>query len=50
MQSLYYFMHQHEELYSPELIRYFIKELNAACGWDIPVPKLYNDPENTLVG
>lgn len=48
VQSIYFFMHQHDELYSPELIKYFIEKLNAASGWEIPVPKLYNDPANTL--
>lgn len=47
MKSVYFFMHQHDELYSPELIKYFIEKLNAATGWNIPVPQLHNQP-NTL--
>jgi len=41
-------MHQHEELHSPELIAYFIKELNKHAGANIPLPKLYNEGEASL--
>jgi len=44
MKAVYFFMHQHDELYSPELIKYFIEKLNAECGMQIPVPQLYNQP------
>lgn len=47
MKSVYFFMHQHDELYSPELIKYFIEKLNATTGWKIPVPQLHNQ-QNTL--
>lgn len=33
-----FFMHQHEELHSPELSRYLIQELNKHCGTKIPEP------------
>lgn len=45
IRSVYFFMHQHDELYSPELIKYFIEKLNAACGRNIEVPRLYNTPD-----
>lgn len=45
MKSIYFFMHQHDELYSPELIKYLIEQLNKECGWEIPVPQLYNQPQ-----
>jgi uncharacterized protein YecE (DUF72 family) len=39
LETCYFFMHQHEELHSPELIRYFIQEMNKHCGTAIPEPK-----------
>lgn len=45
MKAVYFFMHQHDELYSPELIKYFIEKLNAKTGWNIAVPELYNQPQ-----
>lgn len=44
IKSVYFFMHQHDELYSPELIKYFSERLNQVCGWNIPVPQLHNEP------
>lgn len=35
---LYFYMHQHEELHSPELIKYTIQRINERCGLNIPVP------------
>lgn len=40
LKTCYFFMHQHEELHSPELIKYLIVELNKHCGTDIPEPVL----------
>lgn len=39
IQKVYFFMHQHEEIYSPELARYVIQELNKHCGTSIPEPQ-----------
>lgn len=39
IERVYFFMHQHEELHSPELCRYLIAELNKHCGTQIPVPQ-----------
>lgn len=39
IQKIYFFMHQHEELHSPELARYLIQQLNLHCGTSIPEPK-----------
>jgi uncharacterized protein YecE (DUF72 family) len=36
--EVYFFMHQHDELHSPALCVYTIRELNKACGLNIPVP------------
>lgn len=43
LETCYFFMHQHEELYSPELIKYLVDELNTHCGTDITPPHLLND-------
>lgn len=40
--KLYFFMHQHDELYSPELIKYLIDELNKKCALNLPPLKLLN--------
>lgn len=39
IQRVYFFMHQHEELHSPELSRYVIQQLNQHCGTSIPEPE-----------
>lgn len=43
LQTCYFFMHQHDELHSPELIKYFIQEINKHCGTRIPLPVIYNE-------
>ena len=40
LETCYFFMHQHEELHSPELIRYFIEQMNKECSTNIPLPVL----------
>ncbi len=40
LETCYFFMHQHEELHSPELIKYFIEQLNKRCGTKIEPPKM----------
>jgi uncharacterized protein YecE (DUF72 family) len=35
---MWFFMHQHEELHSPELCQYLIPKLNKSLGSNIPVP------------
>ena len=39
VQTVYFFMHQHEELHSPELCRYAIQQLNKHCGTNITEPE-----------
>lgn len=36
---IYFFMHQHEELHSPELCKYFIEKLNKQTGTEIHIPE-----------
>ena len=43
LETCYFFMHQHEELHSPELIKYFIEQMNTHCGTDIKAPVIHNE-------
>ncbi|XZF15995.1 DUF72 domain-containing protein [Chitinophagaceae bacterium MMS25-I14] len=45
LESCYFFMHQHEELHSPELIKYFVEEMNKHCGTNLKAPVMQS---NTL--
>lgn len=45
LERCYFFMHQHEELHSPELIGYFIEQMNKRCGTKIPLPKIYSETD-----
>jgi len=38
LENCYFFMHQHDELHSPELIKYFIEQMNQHCHTKIPLP------------
>lgn len=38
IEKVYFFMHQHEEIHSPELSKYVIQQLNKHCGTNIPEP------------
>jgi len=38
MKELYFFMHMHDEAYSPELTVYMVDKLNAACGLHLQKP------------
>jgi uncharacterized protein YecE (DUF72 family) len=40
LQSLYFFMHMHDEAYSPELSVYLIDQLNHVCGLQLKKPKI----------
>jgi len=44
LQNCYFFMHQHEELYSPELCKYLIEKLNKKGGYDLHVPQFSAPP------
>jgi len=43
LQRCYFFVHQHEELFSPELCKYLIEQLNSKCAASIKVPKFFNE-------
>ncbi|HEX6227549.1 MAG TPA: DUF72 domain-containing protein [Chryseolinea sp.] len=36
IEKVYFFMHQHEEIHSPELCKYVIEQLNKHCNTNIP--------------
>ena len=40
LQTLYFFIHQHDELHSPELSKYMIDALNKKCGLGLEPPKI----------
>jgi uncharacterized protein YecE (DUF72 family) len=40
LQKLYFFMHMHDEAYSPELSVYLTDKLNEVCGLALPRPKI----------
>lgn len=48
LKKCYFFMHQHEELHSPELIKYLIEQLNEHCGTKLTPPKLLDNNDGTL--
>ena len=39
LQELYFFMHMHDEAFSPELTVYLVDKLNAACGLQLIKPQ-----------
>jgi uncharacterized protein YecE (DUF72 family) len=44
MEELYFFMHMHDEAFSPELTVYMVDKLNAACGLKLTKPKFIDSP------
>ncbi len=45
LEELYFFMHMHDEAYSPELTVYLIERLNKKCGLKLQKPRLAGDAE-----
>ncbi|CAN5213826.1 DUF72 domain-containing protein [soil metagenome] len=43
LQELYFFMHMHDEAFSPELTVYLIDKMNKACGLHLQKPKFINN-------
>lgn len=46
IRKVYFFMHQHEEIHSPELARYAIEQLNKHCAANLHVPVFESAPVN----
>jgi len=38
LEELYFFMHMHDETYSPELSSYLVDKLNSSCGLSLQEP------------
>jgi uncharacterized protein YecE (DUF72 family) len=45
--ELYFFMHMHDEAFSPELSVYLVEQLNKICNLNLKKPKFIN--ENLLI-
>jgi len=45
MEELYFFMHMHDEAFSPELTIYLVDKMNAACGLNLQKPKFITSAE-----
>lgn len=43
LQELYFFMHMHDEAYSPELTVYLVDQLNERCGLDLKKPEFVGE-------
>lgn len=43
LEELYFFMHMHDETYSPELSSYLINKLNTICGLSLKEPLFISD-------
>jgi len=49
LQSLWFFMHQHDELYAPYSCRYLIRRLNEKLGLNIKEPVMFGELDNNSV-
>jgi uncharacterized protein YecE (DUF72 family) len=45
IRELYFFMHMHDEAYSPELTVYLVQKLNKTCNLNLPLPVLESQPQ-----
>jgi uncharacterized protein YecE (DUF72 family) len=48
LHTLYFFIHQHDELHSPQLAKYMIDKLNKKCKLNVKSPQLLNKPDSKL--
>ena len=46
IKELYFFMHMHDEAFSPELTVYMVDKMNKACGLDLEKPKFWEAPKD----
>jgi hypothetical protein len=44
LQQLYFFVHEPDNITSPELATYLIEKLNRVCGFNLKPPKMYIQP------
>jgi uncharacterized protein YecE (DUF72 family) len=45
LREIYFFVHSHDEIYTPALAAYAIGQFNKACGTHLKPPKLYHEDE-----
>lgn len=50
LKEIYFFMHMHDEAFSPELTVYLVNKINAACGLQLIKPQFFinNDTQGSL--
>ncbi len=48
LQELYFFMHMHDEAFSPELTIYLVEQLNKTCDLDLQMPQLIDGEQGGL--
>ncbi len=49
IKEVYFFMHMHDEAYSPELTRYLVQKLNAVCTLNLDTPVLLSEEKKPPV-
>jgi uncharacterized protein YecE (DUF72 family) len=48
LQELYFFMHMHDEAFSPELTVYLVEKINKACGLNLQMPQFVEGKQANL--
>ena len=48
LREIYFFTHNPEELYSPEMCKYVVEQFNQKCGTELKPPKLISKPAGNL--
>lgn len=48
LQEVYFFMHEPDNIKTPEACIYLVEQLNKACKWDLSVPKKIINPQMQL--
>ena len=48
LREVYFFTHNPEELYSPEMCKYVVEQFNKKCGTELKPPKLISKPAGNL--
>jgi hypothetical protein len=48
LREVYFFIHNPEELFSPEMCRYVVEQFNATCGTALKPPRLMEKPPENL--
>jgi uncharacterized protein YecE (DUF72 family) len=48
LREVYFFVHSHDETYTPQLVAYAIEQLNRTCGTNLKPPKIQEDEAKPL--